>query len=381
MIYILGSGPGDTKYLTSAAAEILKKSDMVIGSERIGKIAGKEFIRCTDPKEAAALLKENRDKTCAVMMSGDTGFFSGTKRLLRELGGEEYEIIPGISSLSYFCARLGINSDDVFAVSAHGRECNIVSHVRTHKKTFVLLGENPCARLAEYGYGELRVSVGERLSYKDEKIYSGTVKEFAAAEFDPLSVIMITNDFPAARRLGISDGEFIRGSLPMTKSEIRAQAAAKLDIRENDICFDIGAGTGSVSVETALACPFGKVYAIERTAEGAELIKQNAIKFKTDNIEVIHGEAPEAMPGVIPDKAFIGGSGGRLADIVGRLYEMNGNIKTVITAISLETVNEACAALDKAGAEYGVTQISAARSRKTGGKTLMTAQNPVFVIG
>ena len=153
---------------------------------------------------------------------------------------------------SYFCAKIGMSCDDAFAVSAHGRECSIVSHVRAHKKTFVLLGENPCRRLEEFGFGGLRAFIGERLSYDDEKIYSGTVKELAGLKLDPLSVIMIINDSPEIPRFGIDDDEFIRGRLPMTKSEIRAQVMSRFNINEDDICFDIGAGTGSVSVELSL---------------------------------------------------------------------------------------------------------------------------------
>lgn len=385
MIYILGAGPGNGEMLTQRSAELLRDADVVAGSGRLGslaeKLCGKKFIQCFGAKETAELLKGFKDKKCAVLFSGDTGFFSGAKMLLRELEGMEYEIIPGVSSISYFCAKTGESYDDAFIVSSHGRECNIVSHVRGHRKTIALLGENPCAKLAEYGFGNLRVYLGERLSYADEKISCGTVNEFAKYKPDPLSVIMIINGAPSERRFGIGDDEFIRGSVPMTKSEIRALAMSKLDIKAADICVDVGAGTGSVSVEMALGCPFGKVYAVERNDEGAELIGKNARKFKTDNIEIIRGAAPGALPDIVPGKAFIGGSGGSLAEIIKRLYALNRSIKIVITAVTLETVSEACAVLDKFHADYTVTQIFAARSVRAGGKTLMKAQNPVFVIG
>lgn len=381
MIYILGAGPGRSGLMTAEALEVLRRAETVIGSARLISGIGGKAISCCDPKKIAAFLKERRGTDCAVLMSGDTGFFSGTKKLLAELDGEEYRIIPGISSMAYFCAKIGISCDDTFAVSAHGRECSIASHVRAHKKTFVLLGENPCRRLEEFGFGGLRAFIGERLSYDDEKIYSGTVKELAGLKLDPLSVIMIINDSPEIPRFGIDDDEFIRGRLPMTKSEIRAQVMSRFNINEDDICFDIGAGTGSVSVEMAMRCPFGKVYAVEKTEEGTELIRQNALKFKTDNIEIIRGTAPESMPDIAPDKAFIGGSGGKLEEIIRELYRLNKDVKIIITAIAIETVYESCRALDEMNADYSVTQISAARLWSAGGKKLMRAQNPVFVIG
>ena len=151
----------------------------------------------------------------------------------------------------------------------------------------------------------------------------------------------------------------------MTKSEVRAVSISKLEIKYDDICYDIGAGTGSVSVEMALLCGKGKVYAIEKKAEAAELIKQNALKFHADNIEII-----------CADKVFIGGSSGNLYEII----EKCDCKKVVVNAITLETLSLAQESFEKLGYEYAVTQICASRGRKVGGYNMMTAQNPVFII-
>ncbi len=113
--------------------------------------------------------------------------------------------------------------------------------------------------------------------------------------------------------LGISDDEFIRGKVPMTKQEIRVLTMVKAHISESDIVWDIGAGTGSMSIEAARLAPSGTVYAIERNAEGTDLIRQNMAKFGIDNITVIDGEAPDALKDIEDcDSVIIGGSGSRL---------------------------------------------------------------------
>ena len=163
----------------------------------------------------------------------------------------------------------------------------------------------------------------------------------------------------------------------MTKSSVRAVSISKLEIKPDDICYDIGAGTGSVSIEMALLCPKGKVYAVEKKSDAAELIEENAVKFMADNLEVIQGEAPVALDGLPKaDKVFIGGSSGNIAEIIRKC----DCPKVVVNAITLETLEGTLKAFDEQGYTYEVTQISAAYGRKVAGYNMMTAQNPVFVI-
>jgi len=114
----------------------------------------------------------------------------------------------------------------------------------------------------------------------------------------------------------IKDKDFIRGKVPMTKEEIRAVSIAKMEISDEDVCIDIGGGTGSVSIEMARFSKNGHVYTIEQKEEAVDLIKQNMEKFEIKNMTVISGKAPEDLPqGITFDKVFIGGSGGNLSEI------------------------------------------------------------------
>ena len=180
---------------------------------------------------------------------------------------------------------------------------------------------------------------------------------------------------------GIPDAEFIRGDAPMTKSEIRMLSVAKLRIKEDSVIYDIGAGTGSVSIELAQSAINGKVYAIEMKDPAADLIEENKLKFRTPNVEVIRGTAPEMMYDLpVPTHAFIGGSSGNLKDIVKCLIDKNPDVRMVINAVTMETAGEITSVIKELDlAEEEIISVSVDRTRKVGRYHLMDAQNPVYI--
>ncbi len=182
---------------------------------------------------------------------------------------------------------------------------------------------------------------------------------------------------------GIPDEEFIRGNRPMTKQEVRILTLVKAAIADGDIIIDIGAGTGSLSIEAALMASRGKVLAIEREVTGVELIKANAEKFSVENITPILGAAPEAMENLpTADVVLIGGSGGRLADIVScsdKLLKPGGRL--VINAVTVETLHNALQ-LTRSMPGYRVEAcgVQVNRIHFAGSSSMFQAQNPVYII-
>lgn len=396
-LYLVGIGMGNEKNRTVEAEQICQSADLLIGARRMlqsVKTEGKAVFESYKPDEIAAYLAEHPQyETAAVLLSGDIGFYSGAKKLYdaieRTEGLEQMEIYPvsGISSVVYFCGKLGVSWEDVHLLSLHGRKQNLIDAVKYHEKVFVLCGEKDgipkiCCKLKEYGLGDVKVAVGTDLSYEQERIVQGTAESLMKEDFAPLSVLLICNpDVKKRIGHGLDDDLFLRGKVPMTKSEVRSISLSKLRLHKDAVVWDVGAGTGSVSIEAARLAKDGVVYAIEKKDEAIDLLEQNKRKFGTDNLEIIKGLAPEALEGLpAPTHAFIGGSSGNLKEILEVLLEQNPRVRVVINAIALETVAEAMQCLKSmAFTDVDIAQVSVAKGKKLGSYEMMMGQNPVYI--
>jgi len=389
-IYITGIGMEGNKTLTRQALEYIEKSDIIIGAERIIKpfeYLEKPCFKSYSTDEIYNYIIESDYKKISVLMSGDCGFYSGAEKLLEKLEYFDTEVISGISSPVYFCSKIHKKWQDMKFISLHGREGNIIRNTASNHYCFFLLGggvsvENFCRRLLDFDMKEVKIYIGENLGYDDEKIHIGKPYDFAKCRFSNLSVIVTENPYyEKFRRSGIPDDEFIREKIPMTKSEIRSLIISKLEISHNSICWDIGCGTGSVSVEMAFQCTDGKVYSIDKNCNAINLTILNSEKFLCDNIVSICGEAPEYLENIeTPDKVFIGGSSGKIMEILETVYRKNPFSDVVITAVSLETLSQALNAFESFGIPTETVQILAVRTRKIKNHTMLNAENPVFII-
>ncbi|MBD9157596.1 MAG: precorrin-6A reductase [Lachnospiraceae bacterium] len=391
--YLVGIGMGTPDHLTGEARAAFVKADCILGSGRMldsFKATGKPLFDAYDPAKMLAYVQDHPEHhTIAVALSGDVGFYSGAKRLITafEGAGIHTELITGISSVTYFCSRLQIPWEDVKLMSIHGRRENLIAAVRTHFRTFTLLGGRDnvaslCEKLEKYGFENVKLYIGERLHYPEERITEGTPAELKEKAFDSLCVAIIENpSYTSGLRSCIPDEEFQRGDAPMTKSEVRSLSVAKLNLNRDSIAWDIGAGTGSVTIEMALAAADGKVYAIEKKSAAAALIEENAKKFGTPNVEVHVGTAPEALTDLpAPTHAFIGGSSGNMKEILKLLLDRNPRVRVVVNAITLETVAEANSCFKELGfTDVDITQIQAAKAKKVGPYEMMMGQNPVYI--
>jgi precorrin-6Y C5,15-methyltransferase (decarboxylating) len=392
-IHIVGMGMGSLETLTHEALAAVKNADVLIGAERLLQSlpdgCSSDRHPAITPEDIYSIItnKVNAGAIC-ILMSGDTGFYSGAKRLLEKLEGRNVSVLPGISSVQYLAAKLCRSWQDWKLVSAHGKDINPAAIVRENAETFFLTGgvltvAAICKQLADAGFDGLTVTVGERLGSDREAIRSGTAAEFTRLEGDKLAVLLVDNPSPRlCISYGLPDEAFTRGRVPMTKSEVRSAILSKLRLKPSDILYDVGAGTGSVSVEAALLLRNGHVWAFEREAEGCILICENAKKHHAVNLTCVEGEAPEAFESCpVPDAAFIGGSGGRLEEVLETLLRLNPSVRLVVSAVTLETLAEATKALTRLPIiNTEIVQLSVSHARPVGGYHLMTAQNPVFII-
>ena len=391
-ISLVGIGMGAEKTLTLEGKKALNEAELLIGAKRMTEAVqkpGQMVLHAYLSEKIVEYIRQHpKYRTVAIALSGDVGFYSGAKKLIDQLDGN-VEVICGISSVVYFMSKIGLSWDDAKIVSAHGRNCNLISLIRHNPKVFSILGTEDgvavlASRLVYYGMGDVTLYVGENLSYENEKIFHDKAANLTEYRGDALSVVTACNEkaTPLSAVHGISDGEFLRGKAPMTKEEVRTVSLSKLRLSEDSVCYDVGAGTGSVSVEMALRAWMGQVYAIEKKEDALALLKENKKKFAVDNLAIIPGVAPEAMTELpAPTHAFIGGSSGNMQDIINLLLEKNPKVRIVINCITLETVTEAMNAIRDFGLEdVDIVQLAAARSKSIGRYHMMMGENPIYII-
>lgn len=386
-IAIVGIGMSpDT--VTQEGQKAILEAQVLLGARRmVGYYAdlGKTICPEYAPERVREAVEQSDAAHFAVLVSGDVGFYSAAQGLCRSLSDFQVRLIPGISSLVYFFARLGLPWQEAACVSCHGRSANFVDTVRRNRLTFALTGGNIpelAGELCRAGFEKLKISVGENLGFPEERVFSATAEELCEMQTGSLAVLTAENpDWDDRCPVGLPDECFVRGQVPMTKSEVRAVIASRLALRPDSICADLGAGTGSVTVEMALSAWKGQVYACDRNEEAVGLIRENCRNFHIGNVTVFGGDnlaVLEQLPRL--DAAFIGGSGGEMEELVLRLREQNPHVRIVISAIAPESVTNAIAALTKAGLEPEIVSVSTAQGKKAGRLHLMLAQNPIYLI-
>ncbi|MCR5844989.1 MAG: precorrin-6y C5,15-methyltransferase (decarboxylating) subunit CbiE [bacterium] len=409
-ISLVGIGMGSASTVTAQAREAIDAAEVLIGAERMLQAAleladepmGKARVEAIAPSEIARAI-EGLDgyESIAVVCSGDTGFYSlasTIRKTLEELNlAPQIELIPGITTVQHMAAKLGRPWHSAKLASAHGRSCNFLGTVLANGESFFLTGGSATpatmiAELVECGLGELQVAVGERLSYADERIVCGKASELLGEEFDSLAAIWIVRGELADEEVapfigfsGIPDELFTRGKAPMTKQEVRALVTSKLRPQRGEAIFDVGAGTGSVAIETAGLNPFARIFAIEKEPDACELIEINRKRFGTFNVQVVEGRAPEAFEGLpAPDAAFIGGSTGDFNAIIDRLLKLNPSVRIVATAVTMETVSQATDAFGKLTEQgkisnFSATQVGVTRTKQAGRYHLLSPESPIYI--
>lgn len=416
-IILSGIGMGNTDGMTREAYHAFEEAEVIFGAERMlenlpGKGIKVPYYRANDI--ISYLIEHPQYTKVAAAFSGDSGFYSGAqsmKKALEEANEKgilksETTILPGISSVSALAARLGVSWNDAVLASIHGRRTNVVNLVRKNTKVFLLLsGKNDFEMLVnkfrEAGINHVKISAGYRLSYPDEKLFTFYLDEFETKLFDlPEGVYtcLIENEDCEEQILtpGIDDEIFSRTKVPMTKNEVRVLSISRLELTKNAVVYDVGSGTGSVSIECARLSPDIFVFAIEQKEEAANLTKENAVRLGlSDQILVINKKAPEGFEELpTPTHVFIGGSSGALSDILsaiqkklivkentkGKTDKASKGVRVVINAVSLETIAQITKLIQTYPVKHvQLTQIQASRAHKLVSYNLMQAQNPVLI--
>ena len=405
-ITLAGVGMGNPNCLTREVEKAIAEADILLGADRM--IAGYqpriEKMPYYTAEQIIPYLEKmqnvtgNRDgRKIVILFSGDTGFYSGCQKLYDALLGEVNDgrlqaavtVMPGISSVAYLAACMGENYQDAEICSMHGKELpNFAKRIRREKKIFLLMsGLKDIHKLGELlldaGLEDCSVVAGYQLSYAEQQIVELTPRECLKLQEEGLYTCCIKNPKPERKMLihGKADGEFIREKVPMTKEEVREVSICKLKLYEGAVVYDIGSGTGSIAVEIAELSDKIKVFAVDHKTEAVSLIARNKDKFELENIEIVSGKAPDGLENLpVPTHAFIGGSGGKMKEILSVLYQKNPHMRVVINAISMETICEIKDVLSMFSVQnVDVVQMQVSRAKSVGAYHLMQAENPVWI--
>lgn len=408
-IFLAGIGMGSSESMTVEVQHVIREADILLGAERMiadyePRIEKKPYYLAKQiVPYIKEMLRQKKVQKIVILFSGDSGFYSGCQKLICALNEEiacgniqaDVQVLPGISSISYLAACLGESYQDAVLSSIHGKDTTssrwkseILEVVCANEKVFLLLSGNQDVKklgalLTEANMEHCTIYLGYRLSYPDQCIQKYTPEECMKLEDAGLYTCMIKNPYPVRKRLsyGTADSEFLRDAVPMTKEEVREVSISKLKLHEQAVVYDVGSGSGSVAVEIAGISHSTQVYAIERKPEAVSLIRKNQEKFHAYNMDIIEAYAPDGLESLpVPTHAFLGGTGGKLKEILDCLYRKNSHMRIVINAVTLETISEIREVL----AHFPVTdesmvQLQVSRTRKAGSYHLIQAENPVWI--
>lgn len=414
-IRIIGGGPGDEAYILPMARQAVAESSLIIGDKRLLQAFGLEadethIFEMGRMMERLEWLKSQPDSLSAgILVSGDPLIYSLFRLVRRTFPDAQVEIIPGIGSIQAFAARLGESMEDAKILSAHGRNMPgkmLVKEVSRSPKLFILCDNERtpdwiAGQLIKAGLTSVDMAAGSRISYPDEVIISGGPAAVSREKYPALSLVMIKNSEAAdpAEQFGaceagnkdltcdsaplLRDSAFLRNRTPMTREEVRWIALGKMGLLADSVVWDVGAGTGSVSLECARHCQAGKVIAIEKNPEALKILYQNREHLRAANMDIIEGTAPEAFEGLPrPTHVFVGGAGRGLSGILEKICSYGAGIRILIACVTLETMTEAYSLLDsmKGLRRREIVTIRIETDRPVGSYHLMEGGHPVTLV-
>lgn len=397
-VTIIGMGmtPQD---LTGEHLKIIEEAEILVGGKRLLGY----FEHCSAQKKAIDknltglidFIKERAaSRSIVVLASGDPLFFGIGARLVSALGGENVVIYPNISSVAAAFARIKEPWSNVPVVSLHGRNNESVLLRALEKENVVAVltdPKNSPARLSQCLIAEefinFKICVLESLGTTDERFNWYSLDRAAEMGFaEPNLVVLKRSSEDPIRikglHLGMPDSYYHHQQGLITKSEIRAITLSKLRLLKDHVLWDLGAGSGSISIEASLLVPLGKVFAIEKKPERIQQIEINKCRFGINNLEIVHAVLPEGLERLPrPDRIFIGGGGRDLENIINAaaaFLKPNGLI--VVNTVLMQNLQTAVKALRALDFKTSEIQVQVNRSREMPWGDRLEAQNPVWII-
>jgi precorrin-6Y C5,15-methyltransferase (decarboxylating) len=363
-IHVIGIGDDGLEAVPASVRQIIADADVLLGTERtltlVPKSKAERHAISSDLNQLVTTIQRAGDKRVVLLLYGDPMFYGLARYVSERLGKERFVVVPHVSSMQLAFARVMETWEEAYLsdLAKHPLDA-VLEKIRTAQKAG-LFTTDQCgpADVAKALLGRhidyFTAYVCENLGARDERVTRGTLKEIAAQRFDPLNVLILIRDPNApdrpreavGRRLFGNPDEAFLQSKPkqglLTPAEVRSIALAQMDIAPSSIVWDIGAGSGSVSIEAAQMASDGQVYAIEMDAEDHGLIRQNAERFGVANVNAVLGRAPEALAELPdPDAVFIAGGGREVTRITEVAYKrLRPGGRLVVNVVSIDQLVE-----------------------------------------
>ncbi len=394
-VLVVGVGGDGPAGLPTAVLERIAQADQLWARESLLALwpdhPAEKVVIGAGVGDMAERLRERGERRVVVLASGDPGFYGMVGTLLRYLPPEELEVIPQATSLQWAFARAAIPWNDAIFTSAHARPlAEVVAWAKRAPKLGILTdpANTPAAiarTLLDAGVEDCRAIVAENLGRLDERTVESRLAKLPEMEFAPLNVLLLIREAdwrPQPAFAPRPDQAYVHRRGLITKADVRALSLARLALRETDVAWDIGAGSGAMSVEMAELAWRGRVFAVEHEPENVNYIRENARRFGALNVEVVEGRAPGALSELPrPNAAFIGGSGGQMRAILEHLRAVaRPGCRIVVNLATLENLHETLTAMRSFGWSPQVAQVNLAYGSDIAGLTRLAPLNPVFIV-
>jgi precorrin-6Y C5,15-methyltransferase (decarboxylating) len=399
-VTVLGIGNDGCRSLTSRAMEAVTTAQWLVGGERqlafFPQFHGERLVIKESLVSSIDRIAElAADNNVCVLASGDPLFYGIGALIVGKLGAEFVEVLPHTSSVQWAFARVGMKWNDAQLLSLHGRNrAGFLTRLKRSSKVAVLTdAENNPAQIAAWlldaGDSGWQAWVCENLCGVDERVRRFTLEELAATrDIGTLNVLLLQRTEVGWKQPPVIPHlheEAFAKRMPkkglITKREVRTLSLAAMEIRPNSIIWDVGAGSGSVSIEAAMLAADGHVYAVEVDPEGCAICRENVATHGVDNVTVVEGRAPEALLGLpAPDAVFVGGSKGSMEEIIAvALERLSVGGRLVVNAITLENSAEAYSSFRSRGLTPEITLLQASRAEPLAHYMRYEAMNPIQI--
>ena len=401
MINVIGVGIEGMKGLSEESLKKIENAKLVIGSERHLKQLpdipeSRKHSLKADLFKVVDIIKKRKKQEIVVLASGDPNLYGITGYLLKNFAKEDLVITPAVSSMQWAFALAKETWEDAEIVSAHGGRNldDVVKAVFMRNKVGVFTDDKNspdkvASLIIKNGIQERKVYVCENLGLENASLFEGNLQDTAQKRFSAMNVMIIKKEHPDeggervySKTLGIPDFQFAHREGMITKAEVRAIVLSKLRPDKGNIMWDIGAGSGSVSIEAEPFILPGKIFAVEKDPKQLSYLKKNIARFQAAGVEPVAGDAPEGLMSLPdPDMVFIGGSSGQLTEI---LRYVDGRLRTggrlVANVVTLENFSEVLQFMKDYDYAFEITTASVSRSKELSEKHFMVGGNPINVI-